>query len=135
MIIMIHRLYHYAILTILITLYAALTLNVYAQNDTLPITRTAEYDIGLKCPVSVTLDPTQTAIWVLMNNCDGLIGDWFFIETLRFKSIVLPAISHRTRTPASNYVPAASTSVRRKAVRSPKQRRLPLPAPRCGCLE
>lgn len=40
-----------------------------AQNTTLNLIQTAEYDIGFDCPVSSTLDPTGTTIWVLMDNC------------------------------------------------------------------
>ncbi|MEQ8675558.1 MAG: hypothetical protein RLP44_29100 [Aggregatilineales bacterium] len=43
---------------------------VSAQEDaTVTLIQTAEYDIGLDCPVSSTLDPSGTTLWVLMNTC------------------------------------------------------------------
>lgn len=45
-------------------------LSASAQN-TLAITRTAEYDIGVRCPLGMTLDPTQQEVWVLMDGCYG----------------------------------------------------------------
>ncbi len=43
-----------------------------AAQDTLPITRTAEYDIGVRCPLGVSLDSTGAQAWVLMDGCyDG----------------------------------------------------------------
>lgn len=40
-----------------------------AQDDSLTLTQTAEYDIGFDCPLASTFDPTGTKLWVLMNNC------------------------------------------------------------------
>jgi len=40
-----------------------------AQPPTLPTTLTAEYDIGLDCPVAQTLSPDGATLWVLMNGC------------------------------------------------------------------
>jgi len=36
--------------------------------------KTAEYDIGFKCPVTSTLDPSGTQIWFLMDDCRS----WFY---------------------------------------------------------
>ncbi len=40
-----------------------------AQGNGLNLIQTAEYDIGLDCPVTAALDPAGTTYWVLMNNC------------------------------------------------------------------
>jgi hypothetical protein len=40
-----------------------------AQDNGLNLTQTAEYNIGLDCPVTAALDPTGTTVWVLMDNC------------------------------------------------------------------
>lgn len=40
-----------------------------AQDDSLNLTQTVEYDIGFDCPVASALDPDGTTLWVLMNNC------------------------------------------------------------------
>lgn len=40
-----------------------------AQDDSLNLTQTAEYDIGFDCPLASALDPDGTTLWVLMNNC------------------------------------------------------------------
>lgn len=52
---------------------ALLLMPLTAQaQDTLPVTRTAEYDIGVRCPLGLTLDATQEQVWVLMDGCyDG----------------------------------------------------------------
>lgn len=42
---------------------------VNAQNDAPQVAQTAEYNIGFNCPVSATLAPDQTILWVLMDNC------------------------------------------------------------------
>lgn len=52
----------------LVSLFSLLPLLTTAQ-DSLPVTRTAEYDIGVRCPLSLTLDATQTQVWVLMDGC------------------------------------------------------------------
>ncbi len=52
----------------LLSLFALLPLVTTAQSA-LPVTRTAEYDIGVRCPLGLTLDLTQTQVWVLMDNC------------------------------------------------------------------
>jgi hypothetical protein len=40
-----------------------------AQGTGLQVIQTAEYDIGVECPVASTLDSAGTTLWVLMNNC------------------------------------------------------------------
>jgi hypothetical protein len=40
-----------------------------AQGNGLNLTQTAEYNIGLDCPVTAALDPAGTTVWVLMDNC------------------------------------------------------------------
>lgn len=40
-----------------------------AQSSGLNLIQTAEYDIGLGCPVTAALDAAGTTLWVLMNNC------------------------------------------------------------------
>ncbi|MBA3867818.1 MAG: hypothetical protein H0X30_01545 [Anaerolineae bacterium] len=54
---------------LLALLFAALAQPASAQSTAITVTKTAEYNIGLHCPVSATLDPTQTQIWLLMDNC------------------------------------------------------------------
>jgi len=44
-------------------------LAISAQAATPQVTKTAEYNIGFDCPVTATIAPDQTALWVLMNNC------------------------------------------------------------------
>jgi hypothetical protein len=52
------------LLMILLCLFA-----LTASAQSLSLQMTAEYDIGFDCPVSSTLNPDATALWVLMNNC------------------------------------------------------------------
>jgi len=40
-----------------------------AQDAELPVTQTAEYDIGFDCPVASMLDRSGEILWVLMDNC------------------------------------------------------------------
>lgn len=47
---------------------------VFSQNAGVMFSKTAEYDIGFKCPVASTLDPSDTQIWLLMDDCRG----WFY---------------------------------------------------------
>ena len=42
-----------------------------AQSNGLDLIQTAEYDIGLDCPVTAALDPAGTTLWILMDNCFG----------------------------------------------------------------
>ena len=42
-----------------------------AQDNGLNLIQTAEYDIGLDCPVTAALDPAGTTLWILMDNCFG----------------------------------------------------------------
>lgn len=41
----------------------------HAQESGPELIQTAEYDIGVDCPVASALDPTGEAIYILMNNC------------------------------------------------------------------
>src|SRR5215216_31633 len=50
-------------------LLGAPVLTSMAQGDGLNLIETAEYDIGVECPVASTLDAAGTTLWVLMNNC------------------------------------------------------------------
>src|SRR5438045_1697122 len=66
---MLHTQYPMRVLAlILIALFVA-PLIVSAQAATPVVTQTAEYNIGFGCPVTATLAPDQTVLWVLMNNC------------------------------------------------------------------
>jgi hypothetical protein len=49
------------------------SITVFAQDDTVTLSKTAEYDIGFACPVASVLDPSQTEIWILMDNCFGYL--------------------------------------------------------------
>lgn len=40
-----------------------------AQGGGPALVQSAEYDIGLDCPVTAALDPAGTTLWVLMDNC------------------------------------------------------------------
>ena len=40
-----------------------------AQEGTLNVRLSAEYDIGFDCPAASTLDPDEATLWVLMDNC------------------------------------------------------------------
>ena len=40
-----------------------------AQDDSLTLIDTAVYDIGFDCPVTSTLSPDGTILWILMDNC------------------------------------------------------------------
>lgn len=40
-----------------------------AQDNGVNLIQTAEYNIGLDCPVTATLDPAGTTLWTLMDNC------------------------------------------------------------------
>ena len=42
-----------------------------AQDNGLNLIQTAEYDIGLDCPVTAALDAAGTTLWILMDNCFG----------------------------------------------------------------
>ncbi len=44
-------------------------LSSVAQSSGLNLIQTAEYDIGLDCPVTAALDPAGATLWVLMDNC------------------------------------------------------------------
>lgn len=37
--------------------------------DALPLTQTAEYNLGFDCPAASSLDPAGETLWVLMENC------------------------------------------------------------------
>jgi hypothetical protein len=53
----------------IVTMMALFTGISTAQDDSLNLTQTAEYDIGFDCPLASTFDPTGTKLWLLMNNC------------------------------------------------------------------
>lgn len=42
---------------------------VIAQDNSIRLTQTAEYNLGIDCPVAAALDPTGTTLWVLVDNC------------------------------------------------------------------
>lgn len=65
---LIHRSEIRAVFIVLLILGASI-LTSRAQDNGLNLTQTAEYDIGLDCPVTATLDPAGTTYWVLMDNC------------------------------------------------------------------
>ncbi|MCA0455105.1 MAG: hypothetical protein LCI00_14115 [Chloroflexi bacterium] len=52
---------------------ALLLMPLVAQaQDTLTVTRTAEYNIGVRCPLGLTLDAAGEQAWILMDGCyDG----------------------------------------------------------------
>jgi hypothetical protein len=61
-----------ALSLLIIVFMLALTISplaVGAQAPAPDVTKTAEYNIGFDCPVSATLDPDQTTLWILMDNC------------------------------------------------------------------
>lgn len=45
------------------------SLTTNAQTGSLSVTMTSEEDIGFDCPVTATIDPAGTTLWVLMYNC------------------------------------------------------------------
>lgn len=47
----------------------SLTRTVQAQDTAPVLTPTAEYNLGFDCPVASALAPSQTTLWVLMNDC------------------------------------------------------------------
>jgi hypothetical protein len=57
------------VVTILGILFIIMGLSVSAQAEALSVTLTDEQDIGFDCPVTATLDPEGTTVWVLMNSC------------------------------------------------------------------
>lgn len=50
-------------------IWGASSLTSMAQDNSLNLIQTAQYNIGFKCPVASALDPTGTTLWILMNNC------------------------------------------------------------------
>lgn len=40
-----------------------------AQGDDVRLIQTAEYDLGIDCPVTAAPDPAGSVLWVLMDNC------------------------------------------------------------------
>jgi len=50
-------------------MFLSLFNRVTAQPPILPITPTAEYDIGVDCPSAQTLSPDGATLWVLMRGC------------------------------------------------------------------
>jgi hypothetical protein len=58
----------FALVTVALLLGAAVP-SALAQDGGPDLIQTAEYDIGLDCPVTAALDPAGTTLWVLMDNC------------------------------------------------------------------
>ncbi len=58
-------------LTLFALAFSLEPLTVSAQTDAPQVSQTAEYNIGFACPVTATLSPDQTNLWVLMDNCFG----------------------------------------------------------------
>jgi hypothetical protein len=48
---------------------AAPFLTSRAQENGLKLIQTAEYDLGVQCPLASALDPTGTTVWVVMYSC------------------------------------------------------------------
>ncbi|MEZ4668264.1 MAG: hypothetical protein R3E39_10145 [Anaerolineae bacterium] len=68
---MLHRtlsLNRVAIIGFIMTLLLAAFLPARAQGR-IELTQTAEYNIGVDCPVATALEPGGTTYWILMNNC------------------------------------------------------------------
>jgi hypothetical protein len=65
-----HQSVRFALFVVVLVLGASLSA-VAAQGNGLNLIQTAEYDIGLDCPVTAALDPVGTTVWVLMDNCFG----------------------------------------------------------------
>lgn len=63
-----HQPARFALLIVALVLFASMP-PALAQDPTLDLTQTAEYNIGLDCPVTAALDPEGTTYWVLMDNC------------------------------------------------------------------
>lgn len=40
-----------------------------AQGDSIRLTQTAEYNLGVDCPVAAALDPAGSTLWVLVDDC------------------------------------------------------------------
>jgi hypothetical protein len=64
-----HRFTLYLMLTVAIVALLPAAITAHAQDSGPGLIQTAEYDIGLDCPVASALDPTGEAIYILMNNC------------------------------------------------------------------
>jgi hypothetical protein len=63
-----HQKARFALVTVALLLGAAVHSSL-AQGGGPNLIQTAEYDIGLDCPVTAALDPAGTTLWVLMDNC------------------------------------------------------------------
>jgi hypothetical protein len=63
-----HQRVRFALFVVVLVLGAPLSA-IAAQGNGLNLIQTAEYDIGLDCPVTAALDPAGTTLWVLMDNC------------------------------------------------------------------
>jgi hypothetical protein len=59
------------VITTLVILSGIFSSSLSAQSGSLSVTMTSEEDIGFDCPVTATLDPAGTTLWVLMDNCYG----------------------------------------------------------------
>lgn len=56
-------------LLIVVLVWGVSVRGIAAQDNGLNLLQTAEYNIGLDCPVTAALDPAGTTLWVLMDNC------------------------------------------------------------------
>lgn len=54
---------------ILAVLFGIMGFDAAAQTGSLNVTLTSEEDIGFDCPITATLNPAGTTLWVLMYNC------------------------------------------------------------------
>jgi hypothetical protein len=67
--------HHKTALVILVMFILGAVIHVNIAQNSLNLIQTAEYDIGLDCPVTSALDPADETVWVLMNNCHD--GDYY----------------------------------------------------------
>lgn len=63
-----HQSARFALFVVALILGAPISIYA-AQGSGINLIQTAEYDIGLDCPVTAALDPAGTTLWVLMDNC------------------------------------------------------------------
>ena len=57
------------VITVVGVLLGIFSVSVGAQSGSLSVTMTSEEDIGFDCPVTATIDPAGTTLWVLMYSC------------------------------------------------------------------
>ena len=63
-----HQRTRFALFIVALILAAPISIHA-AQGNGLNLIQTAEYDIGLDCPVTAALDAAGTTLWVLMDDC------------------------------------------------------------------